>query len=38
LGLAIVHGIVKSHNATIGINSDFGKGTTISITIPIKKD
>jgi two-component system, NtrC family, sensor kinase len=37
LGLAIVHGIVQSHKGKISIKSVCGKGTTISITIPLIK-
>ncbi len=37
LGLAIVHGIIQNHKGKIDVKSEIGKGTTISITIPIIK-
>jgi len=35
LGLSMVHGIVTEHNGTIDINTESGKGTTITIEFPI---
>lgn len=38
LGLAIVHGIVQSHNGRVEVDSELGKRTTISIILPVIKD
>ena len=38
LGLAIVHGIVQNHKGKTDVKSIQGKGTTISITLPLIKN
>ncbi len=38
LGLAIVHGIIQSHNGKVEIQSELGMGTTVSIILPLSKN
>lgn len=34
LGLSVVHGIIEEHKGTISVESEVGKGTTFTITVP----
>lgn len=36
LGLAVCYGIIKAHNGEITIESEVGKGTTVTILLPVE--
>ena len=35
LGLSIIYGIIMDHHGTIGCESEYTRGTTITINLPI---
>jgi PAS domain S-box-containing protein len=35
LGLAIVHGLVEAHDGSFTVDSKLGKGTTVTVTLPL---
>lgn len=37
LGLSVSYGIIKKHQGTIEVNSEFGKGATFTISLPVRK-
>ncbi|MBL0872753.1 response regulator [Serratia nevei] len=36
MGLAIVHGVIKAMNGTIDVESELGKGSTFTVSVPIE--
>jgi len=38
LGLSIVHGIIQNHKGKVEVDSEVGRGTTISIIFTLRKD
>ncbi|MGI6403345.1 MAG: ATP-binding protein, partial [Oscillospiraceae bacterium] len=37
IGLAVADEIITRHNGTLEVHSQYGKGTTVTITLPIMK-
>jgi len=38
LGMSVTYGIIKRHNGTIDISSETGKGTTVTIELPLETE
>ncbi|HTY21504.1 MAG TPA: response regulator [Desulfomonilaceae bacterium] len=38
MGLAVSHGIISRHGGTISVESEDGKGTTFTVTLPLAKE
>ena len=38
LGLAITKELIELHNGALRIESEYGQGTTVSFTIPVKHE
>ncbi len=38
LGLAVIWGIIDNHDGTINVESEFGKGTTFTILLPLSQN
>ena len=38
LGMSVTYGIIKRHNGTIDISSESGKGTTVTIELPLETE